>query len=102
MYICIIILPLYVLTTVTLTSLFVDISSFLKYVYLCLSTAILISLTFFDRLSEQTKADILPLAFLPIILLISDRTLGYFSPYDIHFCLPLLDRFVEFLIYLKH
>ncbi|MBO8180833.1 MAG: hypothetical protein H0Z19_10235 [Archaeoglobus sp.] len=33
--------------------------------------------TFFDRLSNNAKTDVLSLSILPIILLTSDRTLGY-------------------------
>jgi len=51
---------------------------------------------FFDRLSNNAKADALSLSILPIILLISDRTPGYFSPYDIHSSLPLLNRLMSF------
>ncbi|WP_456329712.1 hypothetical protein [Archaeoglobus sp.] len=40
-------------------------------------------------------------SILPVILLTSDRTLGHFSPYDIHFCLPLLNRLIELLVWLK-
>ena len=73
----------------------------LTYAYLTLSAALLLPLTFFDRLSNNTRADILALSILPTTLLISDRTLGYFSPYDIHFCSPLLNRLIELLIWLK-
>ncbi len=96
-----VVLPLYVVTTTILVCLFVDHFSNLTYTYLTLSAALLLPLTFFDRLSNNTRADILALSILPTTLLISDRTLGYFSPYDIHFCSPLLNRLIELLIWLK-
>lgn len=95
------VLLLYVLTTATLISVFVDFFSYLTYIYLFLSIILLPTLTFFDRLNENTRADVLSLTILPLIFLISDRVLGYFGPYDIHFCLPLLNRFIEFLILFK-
>ncbi|WP_456329724.1 hypothetical protein [Archaeoglobus sp.] len=84
-----------------MVSLFVDCHAYLTYAYLTLSAALLLPLTFFDRFSNNTKADVLSLSVLPVILLTSDRTLGYFNPYDIHFCLPLLNRLIELLIWLK-
>ncbi|WP_456329718.1 hypothetical protein [Archaeoglobus sp.] len=84
-----------------MVSLFVDCHAYLTYASLTLSPALLLPLTFFDRLSNNAKADLISLSIPPIILLISDRTLGHFNPYDIHFCLPLLNRLIELLIWLK-
>ncbi len=52
----------------------------LTYVYLALSTAFLLIFLFYDRLDDKVKSEILPLAMLPLILLVADRTMGYFSP----------------------
>ena len=74
------VLPLYVATTATLVSLFVDCHAYLTYAYMSLSAALLLPLTFFDRLSNNAKADLISLSILPIIPLISDRTSATSAP----------------------
>jgi len=88
--------------SVILFSLLNTLAGYAVYVYLCISAVLIVLFIFFDRLKNETTSEILPLSTIPVIFLISDQLLGYFSPYDIHFCLPLLDRFVELLIWLKN
>ncbi|MCS7144530.1 MAG: glycosyltransferase family 39 protein [Archaeoglobaceae archaeon] len=81
---------------VTLLNQFLD---QLKFGYLLLSTALAILFIFIEKFKK--KSEILSLSILPIIFIISDLTGAYFSPYDVHFVNPIIDRLVEFLIWLK-
>lgn len=90
------------LLTVILFSLFNTFAGYAEYAYLCISAILIMLFALFNRFKNETASEILPLSAIPVIFLISDQLLGYFSPYNIHFCLPLLDRFVEFLIWLKN
>ncbi|MEM2086846.1 MAG: glycosyltransferase family 39 protein [Archaeoglobaceae archaeon] len=76
-----------------------NIHELLSFAYLAISTAL--AMTFLLAEKFKNKAEICSLSILPIIFIVSDVTKAYFSPYDVHFLNPLLDRLVELLLWLK-
>ena len=86
-------------TTIFAVSLFSQYFDEIKITYMAVSSLVAFFFLFIDRF--ENKKDLFALAFLPLVFLISDIAIAYFSPYDIHFTNPLLDRFLELLIWLK-
>lgn len=95
-------ITIFSLLSAVIFSLLNTLAGYAGYAYLCISAILIMLFVLFDRLKNETASEILSLSAIPVIFLISDQLLGYFSPYDIHFCLPLLDRLVGLLIWLKN
>jgi len=96
----IILYPLISIMLFILTGIFkTTLNAYISIIYLIVSSVLGISLFFYERFDMDAKSDVLSFAIvLPSIFLIFDNLMGYFSPYDIHFILPILDRFFQFIL----
>ncbi len=88
----------FVATTIVATTLLNPYFNALKIAYLATSIPLTLLFVFIEKFNN--RKDLFSLALLPNIFLVSDNVRAYFSPYDIHFLNPLLNRFVELLILL--
>ncbi len=79
-----------------------EVYDIIKYFYLVISSVLIFLFTYISlkpqKFSQKIKSEVLVLGMLPLVILYADRVFGYYTPYDVHFVFPMIDRFVEFLI----
>jgi len=90
-------LSCFVVTTIVLTCLTKNFEA-ISAAYFAISAFLNLLFIFAGRF--RNRSDLFSLAFLPVVFLTSDAIRAYFSPYDIHFTNPVLDRLSESLIWI--
>ncbi|MEM0302524.1 MAG: glycosyltransferase family 39 protein [Archaeoglobaceae archaeon] len=90
----------YSAVTSVLVSIFRDYISYIIYVYFGVSCFLILVFILYEKFGKS-KPEVIPLAILPVVFMISDQLNGYFGPYDVHFILPVLDRFSELLFWIR-
>ena len=74
---------------------------FLEKIYLgILVISIILNIVFVFINRFERREEVFSLAFFSTVFFVSDVIMGYFSPYDIHFTNPILNSFVEILMWI--